>query len=339
MTSETQVPRTPNTPRIHKNVRARTPKSVLRKTILTYDVNDSYVEEEDTTYLFDETATSAISEDEDEVFEEDIEEEDFDLDDTEVEIESEEITTKTENIESENQESIKEEKPEVSEFRKFLIKHEIPRKILHCSIGFITLVMFGLGVPQQQFVAPLMALFVIILINDIIRFRDPELNKKIVARWWFIIRDNEVNSYNGTLWYLAGVIILFLSAPRDILFMGILLLSWADTAASTIGRQFGKYTPQIVPGKSVAGTLACFLVGSSCCYLVYGYFIPNFENQPGYIMWTPETSVLDLHTYALLSGVIASVSEFVDIFNIDDNFIIPVVGGGLLYGLVKLCEV
>lgn len=229
MTSETQVPRTPNTPRIHKNLRARTPKSVLRKTILTYDVDDSYVEEEDTTYLFDETATSAISEDEDEVFEEDIDEKDFDLDDTEVEIESEEITTKTENIESENQESIKEEKPEVSEFRKFLIKHEIPRKILHCSIGFITLVMFGLGVPQQQFVAPLMALFVIILINDIIRFRDPELNKKIVARWWFIIRDNEVNSYNGTLWYLAGVIILFLLAPRDILFMGILLLSWADT--------------------------------------------------------------------------------------------------------------
>lgn len=56
-------------------------------------------------------------------------------------------------------------------------------------------------------------------------------------------------------------------------------------------------------------------------------------------MWTPETSILDLHTYALLSGVIASVSEFVDIFNIDDNFIIPVVGGGLLYGLVKLCQV
>mmetsp|Transcript_5829 Transcript_5829/g.7047 ORF Transcript_5829/g.7047 Transcript_5829/m.7047 type:complete len:339 (-) Transcript_5829:205-1221(-) len=338
MTSETQEPRTPSTPRTLKNVRAKTPKSVLKKTILTYDVNDSYVEEEDTTYLYDETTTSALSEDEDEVFEEEIEDEDFDLDDTEVEIESVEISSKTEKLESEN-ENVKEEKPEESEFRKFLIKHEIPRKILHCSIGFITLVMFSLGVPQQQFVAPLTALFVIILINDIIRLRDPELNKKIVARWWFIVRDSEVNSFNGTLWYLAGVIILFLLAPRDILFMGILLLSWADTAASTIGRQYGKYTRQIVPGKSLAGTLACFLVGVICCYLVYGYFIPRFDNQPGYIMWTPESSLLNLHAYALLSGVIASVSEFVDIFNLDDNFVIPVVGGGLLYGLVKLCQV
>ncbi|CUM48059.1 unnamed protein product [Debaryomyces fabryi] len=315
MTSETQESRTPSTPRIQKNVRAKTPKSVLKKTILTYDVDDSYVEEEDTTYLYDETTTSAISEDEDEVYEEEIEEEDFDLDDTEVEIESVEIS-KTEKLESEN-ENVNEEKPEESEFHKFLIKHEIPRKILHCSIGFITLVMFALGVPQLQFVAPLTALFVIILINDIVRLRDPELNKRIVARWWFIVRDT----------------------PRDILFMGILLLSWADTAASTIGRQYGKYTPQIVPGKSLAGTLACFSVGVSCCYLVYGYFIPKFDNQPGYIMWTPESSALNLHSYALISGVIASVSEFVDIFNIDDNFVIPVVGGGLLYGLVKLCQI
>lgn len=335
-----KIPHTPKTPRTQKTVRARTPKSMSKKTILTFGNDDSYVEAEDTTYIYDETTTSAISDDDENENEyiEEIDEEDFDLDDTDVEIENEQITKTTESLESSKKEYADEKKQEVSEFRKFLIEHEVPRKALHCSIGFITLGMFGLGVPQEQFIAPLTALFVIILINDIVRFRNPELNKKIVARWWFIIRDSEVHSYNGTLWYLAGVIILFALAPRDILFMGILLLSWADTAASTIGRQFGKYSLQIVPGKSLAGTLACFLVGVLSSYIVYGYFIPAYKNQPGYIMWTPETSVMNLHSYAILSGVIASVSEFVDIFNIDDNFIIPVVGGSLLFGLVKLCQ-
>lgn len=341
MTTEAKVPRTPKTPRAQSKVSANTPKSIMKKTILTYGDNDSYVEEEDTTYIYDGADTSALEDggDEDEEYTENLEDEDFDLDDTDVEEEEIKLQESLEKDREAKTETETETSEEHSEFRKFLIKHEIPRKILHCSIGFITLVMFGFGIPQETFIGPLVALFVIIFINDFIRLRNPELNKKIVARWWFIVRDSEINSYNGTLWYLAGTIILFTLAPRDIVFMGILLLSWADTAASTIGRQYGKYTPKIVPGKSVAGTLACFVTGVLCSYLVYGYFIPTYKNQPGYTMWTPETSTMNLHTYALYSGFIASVSEFVDFFNMDDNFVIPVVGGGLLYCIVKLHQI
>lgn len=337
------MPSTPKTPRMQRDPIMKTPKSVLKKTILSYDTNDSYVEEEDTTYIYNETTDSVLSEDEEEENDEEvegIEEEDFDLDDTDVEIESEKNATKEDVLESLEQDVV--EKQERSQLRQFLVEHEIPRKILHCSIGVITLGVYVYGGTQDQFIAPSVALFVIIFINDFIRLKNPELNKKIVENWWFLVRDSEVNSYNGTLWYLAGVLFVFTLAPKDIMLMSVLLLSWADTAASTFGRQFGKYTPKLASGKSLAGSLACFIVGTLCCYLFYGVLVPTYHDrvdQPGDILWMPESSILNLHAYALLTGLIGSLSEFIDLFNMDDNFTIPVVGGGMLYALVRACHV
>lgn len=59
---------------------------------------------------------------------------------------------------------------------------------------------------------------------------------------------------------------------RDIAVVSILILSWADTAASTIGRLWGRYTPPLprripyiglkfAPRKSTAGYAAAFLMG------------------------------------------------------------------------------
>lgn len=304
------------------------------------DINSSYIEEEDATYFLHDTTTGSN----------DYEEESF-LDVSN--LVQEELAKETDNFES--QESTKTNSPShsdsepdaktptpeppVGKVKAFIMKHEIIRKALHSYIGVFTLWLYTLGVNQKQLIAPLSMLFAVIFTNDYIRFKNPELNKKIVKQFWFLIRDTEVDHYNGTLWFLAGLVLVFSVAPKDISLMSVLLLSWADTAASTVGRQWGKYTPKVVPGKSVAGCLASAATGVISCYVVYAYYIPVYNesvNKPGEIFWTPESSNLSLPVYAALSGLIASISEIITLFGVDDNFTIPVLSGAFLYGAVSV---
>lgn len=394
----TSVPLTPRTPKIRKGFassRVATPNSaLLKKTILNFDPNLSYLESDDLSYVNETTEISFDEDDEDNVGDEEDEEdveEGFDDEDDDEEGEDDllpsasvtddddsgliPMATRREPTAAES--ALFEIDDEVSEanisgiagvagagsssssssgsgsvvadgaagvesaLRKFIIKHELIRKGLHSSIGIFTLWLYTLGVHQTQLILPLSTLFAVIFTNDYIRFRNPELNQKIVKQFWFLIRDKEENQYNGTLYFLVGLVIIFSTCPKDISLMSVLLLSWADTAALTFGRQFGKYTPKVGEGKSLAGCIASFATGIISCYVLYGYFIPVYShvNTAEDIMWTPTTSKLSFPVYAFLSGLIASLSEMIDIGGIDDNFTIPVLSGGFLYALVKWFQV
>lgn len=65
----------------------------------------------------------------------------------------------------------------------------------------------------------------------------------------------------------------------DLATLSIMILSWSDTSASVIGRQFGKYTfnlpsPPFARRKSLAGTMGAFLFGGLSAYIFYTYAAP-----------------------------------------------------------------
>ncbi|EGV61025.1 Diacylglycerol kinase [Yamadazyma tenuis] len=334
---------TPLTPQVTRSKPAKTPRS-SKKSVF----DQTYIEEEDQTYVYAEGVSD--DDDDDDVY--------SDEDDLIAELEDDENTTDVESdlqdkeiINSASRNQVEPEPSNTlgitfdpskapSKFRKFLVKHEIIRKGFHSSIGVASLWFYTLGAAHTQFIMPLVVLFVIIFTNDCIRFSNPEINKIVVERFYYLIRESEIDHFNGTLYYLAGLILVFSTLPKDISLMSVLLLSWADTAASTFGRQFGKYTFQITKGKSFAGAMASFAAGIFSCYLQYRFFFVHWPqvNEPGSIMWTPATSKLSIHAYAVLCGAVASFSEFVDLYGIDDNFTIPVLGGFILYGVVKAFE-
>lgn len=293
------------------------------RTIANLDPNSSYVEEEDPTY-------NDVSSDEDSVSLTDVEE----LLKTPVKFSSLDLT-KT-NL-PQGPSELTETAASVSSVRQFIVKHELIRKALHSSIGFFTLWLYTLGATQHQLIGPLLTLFAVIFANDTLRFRHPALNKKICDSMWWLMRDSEVSSYNGTLWYLGGLVLVFSVLPKDICLMSVLLLSWADTAASTVGRRWGKYTVAVAPGKLLAGCVASFGAGVGACYLVYGYYVPeySFVNKAGDISWVAGQSRVSLHQLSVLSGVIASLLEVILFVGLDDNFTIPVVGGLLLHAVVQ----
>lgn len=174
-----------------------------------------------------------------------------------------------------------------------------------------------------------------------------------------------MSGYNGVIWYLLGAYSVLRFFPKDVAVMGVLLLSWCDTAASTFGRLYGRHTFQLRKGKSFAGTLAAWVVGVVTAAAFWGWFVPRvgaFPNDPegsfmftgrlnllpdpikGLLGWTADsdssrgviTGPLALGVMSVVSGIIAAGSEFIDLFSWDDNFTIPVLSGIGLWGFLKV---
>lgn len=220
-------------------------------------------------------------------------------------------------------------------FSSFIHRHEIPRKFLHVSIGFITLYFYTLNWNTQMFIPYLSTACAIIFSLDLIRFRYPFFNSLYCETMGFLMREKEIKTYNGVIWYLLGLSISFQLFPKDIGVMAVLLLSWSDTAASTFGRLWGHLTPKITSHKSWAGTIAAFITGILSFYVWYGYFIPTYKFTEG-IMWTEETSYMSEHVYAVACGFVAALSEGIELFDWDDNFTIPTLSSVFLYALIYL---
>src|SRR5262249_15353303 len=138
-----------------------------------------------------------------------------------------------------------------------------------------------------------------------------------------------------------------------------LLLSWCDTAASTFGRLYGRYTPRIRRGKSVAGSLAAFLVGVATSAFFWGWLAPRTGPFPGDDQFpfmfngtlslprsladmaglSPAQATVSgpvaLGLLSVWSGLVAATSEVVDVFGWDDNLTIPVLSCMGIWGFLK----
>lgn len=162
------------------------------------------------------------------------------------------------------------------------------------------------------------------------------------------MRESEVEGWNGVIWYLVGTITVMTVFPKDVATLSILLLSWVDTAASTFGRAWGKHTPSIRPGKSLAGTFAAAVVGALTAGFWWGILVPGtplYASDPvDSVMWAGRLAIGNveltggwaLAAMSVLTGLVASASEVLDCWGLDDNVIIPVVSAAGIWGLLKV---
>ncbi|KAH8883916.1 hypothetical protein GQ53DRAFT_424165 [Thozetella sp. PMI_491] len=243
-------------------------------------------------------------------------------------------------------------------WRTFVHKHEVPRKALHVSIGFFVIWLYLSGT-QVSTVSPwLLAALIPIASVDVLRHHHAAFNRFYVRVLGALMRESEFSGYNGVIFYLMGAWIVLHFFPKDVGVMGTLLLSWCDTAASTFGRLYGRYTPRIRRGKSLAGSLAAFLVGVGTAAWFWGWLVPVYGPVPGdeEFMFTgalrlpqiltdaiglspSEATVsggLALGIVSVWSGLVASLSEVVDLFGWDDNLTIPVLSGLGIWGFLKV---
>lgn len=166
------------------------------------------------------------------------------------------------------------------------------------------------------------------------------------------MRESEVDGWNGVIWYLLGTYLVLRLFPKDVGVMGVLLLSWCDTAASTVGRAYGRYTPRIRRGKSLAGSIAASLIGALTAATFWGWLAPRTQSllddpqgkfmftgtlhPPSFLQLKPLTGSLALSVMSIWTGIVGAASEVVDLWGWDDNLTIPVLSGLGLWGFLKI---
>ncbi|KAF2403204.1 hypothetical protein EJ06DRAFT_506512 [Trichodelitschia bisporula] len=250
-----------------------------------------------------------------------------------------------------------------TQFRSFIHRHEVPRKALHVSVGFFTTYLYATGVPTSSIHPVLLAALIPVVTADLLRFNYPPFNAFYTRVLGALMRETEVKDrYNGVIWYILGAFLVLRFCPKDVSVVSVLLLSWCDTAASTFGRLWGRYTPRVGKGKSLAGTLAAMVVGMGAAAVFWGWVAPTwgapggfdvgeqafaFQGQltlpevvRGLLGWSREESTvgggLALGIVSVWAGVVAAASEAVDLWGLDDNLTIPVLCGAGLWGFFKV---
>ncbi|KIK50964.1 hypothetical protein GYMLUDRAFT_182012 [Collybiopsis luxurians FD-317 M1] len=247
------------------------------------------------------------------------------------------------------------------------IDWEIPRKALHSSIGFLTLYLYLSPHTPTTVVRVLWAALCIIAPADYLRLRKGEFAERFErvyekAVGW-LMREGEKNSTNGVIWYILGVNFALTFYPLDVAVVGILILSWADTAASTFGRlwagHWGYYTPRLparlplipfISRFSLAGFLAASLTGATIAFGFWGWIVPmrgtgastSVNGMPD-ATWTLEGGLtasprgsgaggwIEIGVLALWAGLVSGVAEALDLGSMDDNLTLPIISGACLW--------
>ncbi|KAI5920424.1 cytidylyltransferase [Camillea tinctor] len=245
-------------------------------------------------------------------------------------------------------------------FKTLIHKHEVPRKVLHVSIGFFVYWLYVSGTQTSSVTPYLMGALVPIATVDFLRHKYASLNRLYVKCLGALMRESEYNGWNGVIFYLLGAWLVLRFLPKDVSVVAVMLLSWCDTAASTFGRLYGIYTPRIRRGKSLAGSLAAFIVGVATAGWFWGWLAPQTGPFPGddqnpfmfqgflrlpafvshFFQLTEAQSTVGgpiaLGLMSIWSGLMAAGSEVVDVFGWDDNLTIPVLSGVGIWGFLKL---
>ncbi|KAK4179983.1 hypothetical protein QBC36DRAFT_51892 [Triangularia setosa] len=244
------------------------------------------------------------------------------------------------------------------QWRTFVHKHEVPRKALHVSIGFFVVWLYLSGTQTYSVCPYLMGALIPIAAVDVVRHHYQPFNRFYVKVLGALMRESEFSGYNGVIFYLLGAWTALYFFPKDVGVMATLLLSWCDTAASTFGRLYGRYTPRLRRGKSLAGSSAAFLVGVGTAVYFWGWLAPTKGPFPGdenfmftgtlrlpqlladAVGLTPAKATISgglaLGVMSLWSGFVAAASEVVDLFGWDDNLTIPVLSGLGIWGFLKV---
>jgi diacylglycerol kinase (CTP) len=198
-----------------------------------------------------------------------------------------------------------------------------------------------------------------ITLTDLLRHHYPSINRIYIRLLGALMRESEVDGYNGVISYLLGAWLVMRFCPKDIGVMSILLLSWCDTAASTVGRAWGRYGPMVRRGKSLAGSVAAAVTGIATAAVWWGVLGPMFSDYntgehafafQGVLTLPAQardvlgldvgqasiTGYWALSVMSVAAGFIASASEAIDLFGWDDNLTIPVLCGAGLWGFLRV---
>lgn len=191
----------------------------------------------------------------------------------------------------------------------------LTRKLAHCVSICLMAVIFNMyGYKVSWTILICVSLFIIPL--DILRQKNPGLNRATLRVFGPFMRASESNKVSGMTWLYCGCAALLLFHNVPIITLTLLFLAFGDPIASFFGIRYGK--DRIIGNKTLQGTMAAFVV----CTIITGIYC-YFNN-----LMTERLFIV-----APLGGLIAAAAELCPIGKLDDNFTFPVLAAALLSAL------
>lgn len=156
-------------------------------------------------------------------------------------------------------------KNKVKDFFASPIGRELIRKMLHISIAFIALILnYSFALAFTILVLGATAY----ITSEILRYRGIAV-PFITFLTTTAQRDRDVGHIVfGPLTLALGSMLAMLFFPTTVAQIGILALAFGDGIASLVGRAFGRYRPAFLNGKSIEGSLACFIATFFAIYFI-----------------------------------------------------------------------
>lgn len=196
---------------------------------------------------------------------------------------------------------------------KALVDIHPERKLTHI-FGILSMVAVHHFFSLETSWVCLLSVGIPILIFDILRQRIEWL-RKLSMRWFGVImRRREIHGFTGTTYLILGAAFILFFFPHPIVSLSLLFLALGDPTASLVGLKLG--TVRLVGKKTLEGSLAAFAVCTIVAYFFYSFHVLMLDH---------------IYIVALLSGAIGATSEVLPLFNLDDNFVQPVINATLLF--------
>lgn len=186
---------------------------------------------------------------------------------------------------------------------------EIFRKSIHICSAFVPTL---LGIAYYPVIVLLCLALVFYVISEFLRLRGiniPLISKitETAAR-----KRDEKKIVMGPITLVIGILIAALVLPSQPARIGIYALSFGDGTASLVGKLIGRITIPGSGGKTVAGSLSCFLSVYISCFIVSGNCL--------------------ISLLCALSAMLIEVLPLADM----DNILIPISIGSIFLGLSNI---
>jgi len=185
--------------------------------------------------------------------------------------------------------------------------NQLGRKLYHL-LGGLALVSLYYVIGRDRALLFYAALFVVVLILDLIRLKLPPVNRFIHDRFQNFIRVSEKRKITGTASYILGIGLSFYFYRSDIATLAVCFLAFGDVAATTVGERYGKTK---IGKKSLEGSIAFVAAAISGGMLLSLAGIPV------------------MYGLVVTGALIAAGVELIPL-PVNDNLLIPLISGGAM---------
>ena len=187
------------------------------------------------------------------------------------------------------------------------------RMIMHVGMGTGATALTVLLPSRAWLVALPLVVGVAAWTAEFMRVRSARVNELMMKLFGSVAHDHERTRVNSSTWFVTGLLLIAVAFPRAACTAAVMSLAVGDTAASLVGRRWGR--TRLRSGRSLEGTAAFALVAGVASTLVL---------RGAYPMAWAQAALM-----GAVAGVTGAVTELYS-ERLDDNFSIPVTVAAVL---------